>query len=83
MKANQADLSKLLIASGDTVCKYEQKLALARSLILNTTEKCFFEKPENTFLERHFFFDQKGGHSSNPFCKILITICKAMVIVKK
>lgn len=39
MKANQADLSKLLIASDNTVSEYEQKLSLARSLILNTTEK--------------------------------------------
>lgn len=38
MKANQTDLSKLLIAGNDTVSEYDKKLAMARSLVVNMTE---------------------------------------------
>lgn len=67
MKANQADLSKLLIASDNTVSEYEQKLSLARSLILNTTEKRNFEKPKNTFLERQKSQEERCRFSLDDF----------------
>lgn len=38
MKSNQTDLSRLLIVSDHTVSEYEKKLAMARSLIVNTAE---------------------------------------------
>lgn len=38
MKANQTDLSKLLIPGNDTVSEYDKKLAMARSLVVNMTE---------------------------------------------
>lgn len=39
MKANQGDLSRLLINNDeDTKSEYEKKLALARSLVINTKE---------------------------------------------
>ncbi|XP_056003365.1 uncharacterized protein LOC130049568 [Ostrea edulis] len=38
MKAGQTDLSKLLIDSEDTMSEYEKKLAMARSLVANTSE---------------------------------------------
>lgn len=73
MKANQADLSKLLIASDNTVSEYEQKLSLARSLILNTTEKRNFEKPENTFLERQKSQEERCRFSLNDFNDLFLT----------
>lgn len=73
MKANQADLSKLLIASDNTVSEYEQKLALARSLILNTTEKRNFEKPENTFLERQKSQEERCRFSLDDFNDLFLT----------
>lgn len=39
LKANQAELSKLLHEGDDTMSEYQKKLARARSLIVNTTEK--------------------------------------------
>lgn len=49
MKANQGDLSRLLINNDeDTKSEYEKKLALARSLVINTKENGTFEsKKEN------------------------------------
>lgn len=38
MKANQTYLSKHLIPGNDTVSKYDKKLAMARSLVVNMTE---------------------------------------------
>lgn len=73
MKANQADLSKLLIASDNTVSEYEQKLSLARSLILNTTEKRNFEKPENTFLERQKSQEERCRFSLDDFNDLFLT----------
>lgn len=73
MKANQADLSKLLIASDNTVSEYEQKLSIARSLILNTTEKRNFEKPENTFLERQKSQEERCRFSLDDFNDLFLT----------
>lgn len=38
MKANHTDLSNLLIPDNDTVSKYDKKLAMARSLVVNMTK---------------------------------------------
>jgi hypothetical protein len=47
MKASHTDLSKLLSTGEDTMSEYEKKLATARSLVVNTVEKRFFEnKPK-------------------------------------
>lgn len=44
MKANQGDLSRLLMNNDeDTKSEYEKKLALARSLVINTKENGTFE----------------------------------------
>lgn len=37
MKANHRDLSNLLIPDNDTVSKYDKKLAMARSVVVNMT----------------------------------------------
>ncbi|XP_061162650.1 uncharacterized protein LOC133171877 [Saccostrea echinata] len=43
MKSNQTELSKLLSAGEDAMSEYEKKLAMARSLIVNTAEKRYVE----------------------------------------
>lgn len=58
MKANQGDLSRLLINNdGDTKSEYETKLALARSLVINTKENGTFES-------------KKGESSQGQRCRI-------------
>lgn len=73
MKVNQAAMSNLLIASDNTVSEYEQKLALARSLIMNTTEKRNFEKPENTFLERQKSQEERCRFTLDDFKDLFLT----------
>ncbi|KAK3107450.1 hypothetical protein FSP39_014931 [Pinctada imbricata] len=49
MKANQTDLSKLLMSNdSDEKSEYEKKLALARSLVIPTRRKRRFHKPTKT-----------------------------------
>lgn len=58
MKANQGDLSRLLINNDeDTKSEYEKKLALARSLVINTKENGTFES-------------KKGESSQGQRCRI-------------
>lgn len=51
MKANQGDLSRLLINNDeDTKSEYEKKLALARSLVINTKENGTFESKKRRII---------------------------------
>ncbi|XP_048748519.2 uncharacterized protein LOC125660756 [Ostrea edulis] len=75
MKASQTDLSKLLIDSEDTMTEYEKKLAMARSLVVNTVETRFVEnKPKiRDPVVREMSQDERCRISLDDFNELFLT----------
>ncbi|XP_062591340.1 uncharacterized protein LOC134252814 [Saccostrea cucullata] len=74
MKAGQTDLSKLLTDSEDTMSEYEKKLAMARSLVMNTAEKQYVEnKPKSDPVARQISQDVRCRISLDDFNEIFLT----------
>lgn len=69
MKTNQTELSKLLVDGEDTMSDYEKKLAMARSLVVNTAEKRNVNrKPQSNSVDRQKSQDQER-------CRICLDDC--------
>ncbi|XP_061181408.1 uncharacterized protein LOC133189944 [Saccostrea echinata] len=74
MKAGQTDLSKLLTDSEDTMSEYEKKLAMARSLVLNSVEKQYVEnKPKSDPVARQISQDVRCRISLDDFNAVFLT----------
>ena len=76
MKANQTDLSKLLSAGEDTLSDYEKKLAMARSLVVNTVEKRFVENKPNISdpVARQMSQEERCRISLDDFNELFLTV---------
>ncbi|XP_061190802.1 uncharacterized protein LOC133198880 [Saccostrea echinata] len=60
MKAGQTDLSKLLTDSEDAMSEYDKKLAMARSLAVNTAKNQYAEsKPKSDSVARQISQDER------------------------
>ncbi|XP_061190617.1 uncharacterized protein LOC133198556 [Saccostrea echinata] len=72
MKANQTDLSKLLSIGDNTMSEYEKKLAMARSLVVNMTEKRNYE-PKTKPSEQQNSHEERCRISLDDFNDLFLT----------
>lgn len=74
LKANQRDLSNLLLPEKDTVSEYDKKLAMARSLVVNMTETHDGDnKPKSKRTERKKSQEERCRISLDDFNELFLT----------